>query len=139
MPSSRRVKLEICGSSYVLSTNDPEEYLQSLAAQLDKDMNEVMRESPNASVTSAAVITALAYMDQAAKNADGADNMRAQIQDYLEDAARARTTAEEAKREIERLRRELAFYEKNAKGAAKPAEEAPETDAIEGQMGLEEL
>ena len=110
-----KVKLQICGSSYVVSTNDSAEYLTGLAERLDEDMNQVMREMPNASVTAAAVITALGYLDEAQKNAQGADNMRAQLQDYLEDAAKAKLAAEEAKREAGRLRRELAAYEQKGK------------------------
>ena len=110
-----KVKLHVCGSSYVVSTNDSAEYLTGLAERLDEDMNVVMREMPNASVTAAAVITALGYLDEAQKNAQGADNMRAQLQDYLEDAAKAKLAAEEAKREAGRLRRELSAYEQKGK------------------------
>lgn len=137
MPT-RKVKLEIGGSSYVVSTNDSEEYILGLAERLDQDMNQMMMETPNASVTAAAVITALSYLDEAEKNASGADNMRAQIQDYLEDAAKARIAAEEARRESERLRREIEFLEKKAgKSGGKKAE--PEIVNIEGQIEIEEL
>ena len=36
-----------------------------------------------------------------------ADNLRAQIKDYLEDSARARMEVDVARREIERLNREI--------------------------------
>ncbi len=159
MPSNR-VKLEICGSSYVVSTTDTEEYLVGLAQRLDEDMRRMMMETPNASVTAAAVITALGYLDEAEKNAMGADNMRTQIQDYLEDAAKARLAAEEARREVERLRREVSYYEKregkppvrepvhekesllDLGEAGKEVDVAPNKDDvlhIEGQMGLDEF
>lgn len=160
MPS-QKVRLEICGSSYVVSTNDSEEYLLNLAERLDTDMKRVMQEAPNASVTSAAVISALGYLDEAAKSSFGADNMRAQIQDYLEDAAKAKMAAEEARREAERLRRELAHYQKKqpkeppkeakaapARPVAKPAkaeaagEELPPPEPVEqldGQIGLDDM
>ena len=35
------------------------------------------------------------------------ENLRTQIQDYLEDAARSRTDAEISKREVEKLNKEL--------------------------------
>lgn len=130
--SSKKVRLEICGSSYVVSTNDSEEYLLELAERLDEDMKKIMLEAPNASVTSAAVISALGYLDEASKSAFGADNMRAQIQDYLEDAAKAKMAAEEARREVERLRRELSHYEKKqTKAKAAPAKEAEPAKATE--------
>jgi cell division protein ZapA len=114
MPA-HKVKLEICGSSYVVSTNDSEEYLLGLAERLDRDMNQMMIDSPNASVAAAAVITALAYLDESEKSAFGADNMRAQIQGYLEDASKARLAAEDLKRENGRLRNELKSYENRAR------------------------
>lgn len=145
MPS-QKVKLEICGSSYVISTNDSAEYLLGLAEKLDADMNQVMIDTPNASVTAAAVITALGYLDEAEKNAFGADNMRAQIQDYLEDASKARLAAEEAKQEAERLRNELAWYENQAAAARQEAAQPksassaePEVQNLEGQLGIEDL
>lgn len=143
MPS-RKVRLEIGGSSYVVSTNDSEEYLLGLAERLDQDINKIMVETPNASVTAAAVITALGYLDEAEHNAFGADNMRAQLQDYLEDAAKSKLAAEESRREVERLRKELNKYEqKAAKAAAASAkEEKGKTEEFvhcEGQLGIEEL
>lgn len=118
--ASIRVRLEICGSSYVVSTTDSEDYMLKLAERLDHDMNEMMMNSPNASVTAAAVVTALAYLDDAEKSASSSDNMRGQIQGYLEDAAKARLAAEEARREVDRLRKELAFYE----GKSRPTRQA---------------
>ncbi len=138
MPS-QRVKLEICGASYLVSTNDSAEYLVGLAEKLDADMNQVMIDTPNASVAAAAVITALGYLDDAEKNAFGADNMRVQIQDYLEDAAKARMAAEEARVEVERLRNELAHYEGKGQKGQRVSAAASKADALADQMNLEDL
>ena len=62
MPANK-IKLEICGSSYVIATTDTEEYVLSLAEKLDADMNQMMVNNPTASVATAAVITALGYLD----------------------------------------------------------------------------
>ena len=112
MPANK-VKLEICGVSYVIATTDTEEYVMSLAEKLDKDMTQMLAGAPSASVTTAAVITALGYLDELKKSTIGADNMRAQIKDYLEDAAKAKLAAEESRREVERLRRKLEYAEEN--------------------------
>ena len=106
MPANK-VKLTVCGSSYVISTTDSEEYVQSLAARRGKDMNELMNQSPSASVAASAVVVALGYLDELQKNASSADNMRSQIKDYLEDAAKAKLAAEQARREVERLQKEV--------------------------------
>lgn len=149
MPS-QKVRLEICGSTYVVSTNDSAEYLLGLAEKLDEDMNEILAEAPNASVTSAAVITALGYLDQASKNASGADNMRAQLQSYLEDAAKAKQAAEEARREVELLRRQLEDARRTAVqptgtpaqkpllNVPEPAKETGKIAPLAGQMGIDD-
>lgn len=105
--AANKVRLSIAGSNYVLLTNDSEEYMQELAERLDKNINEAMAASESMSVTAAAILTALDYLDELKKNAASADNMRAQIKDYLEDAAQAKLAAESARREVERLRGEV--------------------------------
>ena len=112
MPANK-VKLEICGSTYVIATTDTEEYVTSLAEKLDNDMTQMLAGTPTASIATAAVITALGYLDELKKSTIGADNMRAQIKDYLEDAAKAKLAAEESRREVARLRRELTYLKEN--------------------------
>ena len=74
MPANK-IKLEICGSNYVIATTDTEEYVLSLAEKLDSDMTQMLASNPTASVTTAAVITALGYLDELKKSTSGADNM----------------------------------------------------------------
>ena len=132
MPSYK-VKLEICGASYTISTSDPIEYVQTLADRLNEDMQQIMQSSSNPSVVSSAIVTALGYLDDEAKTRQSADNMRVQIQDYLEDASKARLAAEEARREVERLRNELRYYEKLTKESA-PKQPEPEPAAEESPL-----
>ena len=113
MPTNK-VRLEICGCSYVISTTDSEEYTLSLAEKLDRSMGEILAQNPTASITAAAVLSALDYLDELEKSSATADNMRSQIRDYLEDAAKAKLEAEEAKRELARLRGELERLKGNA-------------------------
>lgn len=105
--SVTKVKLSICGSNYVVSTTDSEEYVQKLAERLDEDMSELMAQNASASVTASAIITALSYLDEISKNAFNAQTMREQMKEYLEDAAKARMAEEEARRELEKLQVEL--------------------------------
>ena len=106
MPANK-IRLEICGTTYVVSSTDTEPYVTELAERIDKNMNEILAGNPSASVTTAAVLCALEYLDEWQKSTMGAENMRAQIKDYLEDAARAKMAAEESRRELERVRKEL--------------------------------
>ena len=122
-----KVKLTIGGSSYIVSTTDSEEYVNQLAERLDNDMTEIMTQNPSASVAASAVISALSYLDELNKNASSTDNMRAQIKDYLEDAAKAKLEAENARRQMEKLTAELEAL-KAKQAAAAQAEAAAEAE-----------
>lgn len=111
MPTSK-VRLNICGSSYVVSTTENESYMQNLAGRLNLDMNELMASSKSVSITTAAVMTALNYRDELEKASGSADNMRRQIKDYLEDAASAKMAAEELRREVASQRKRIEELER---------------------------
>ena len=111
MPTSK-VRLNICGSSYVVSTTENESYMQNLAERLNLDMNELMASSKSVSITTAAVMTALNYRDELEKASGSADNMRRQIKDYLEDATSAKMAAEELRREVASQRKRIEELER---------------------------
>ena len=117
---SAKVRLTICGASYVVSTTESEDYMQNLAARLNMDMNEMMASSSTVSMTTAAVMTALGYRDELEKASGSADNMRRQIKDYLEDAASAKMAAEELRRENTLLRSRLQELERLLNGRSTP-------------------
>ena len=117
---SAKVRLTICGSSYVVNTTESEDYMLNLAARLNLDMSEMMNASNTVSVTTAAVMTALSYRDELEKASGSADNMRRQIKDYLEDAASAKMAAEELRRENALLRSRLQELERLLNGRVTP-------------------
>lgn len=102
-----RVSLKICGNSYTILTEDDPAYVEELGELIDKEMREISTESPSLSMTQCAVLAALDRADACRKATASADNLRAQIKDYLEDSARARMEVDVARREIERLNREM--------------------------------
>lgn len=107
MPSVNKVKLNICGSEYAITSDETEEYVRELAGQVDRDMRALLHADDRISTTMAAVLVAITNADSAKKAEDAADNLRAQMKGYLDDNARARQETENARREAERLRREL--------------------------------
>lgn len=110
-----KVKLNIAGMTYAINTADSEEHVLDLAAVLDADIRQIMETSPSASVAAAAVISALTYLDKLDKANRGADNMRAQIKQYLEEANRARSEAEKVTLEVEKLKVDIRYL-KNQRG-----------------------
>jgi len=112
----RRVALTICGVDYILLCTKDEEYMRSLGAQLHGDITRMLRENGRTSATQAAVLCALQAMDEAREARTTAENLRARIQDYLEDAAQMKKEAELSRHEAEQLQRENAEL-KRGKGS----------------------
>ena len=51
--ATSKVRLNICGSSYVVNTSESEDYMKNLADRLNLDMNELMASSNSVSITTA--------------------------------------------------------------------------------------
>ena len=84
MPSVSKVKLNICGSEYAITSDETEEYVRELAGQVDRDMRALLHADDRISTTMAAVLVAITNADSAKKAEDAADNLRAQMKGYLE-------------------------------------------------------
>ena len=107
MNANSRVRIEVCGAKYNISSSEPEEYVKELGVQLNAQITEMIAQNNSLSVTDALMLCLLSYMDQYRKAEENTDHMRSQLTGYLEDAAKYRIEADEAKREIERLRQQL--------------------------------
>lgn len=105
--AKNRVKLNICGTECTVSTDDTEAYVLNIGDEVEKFMKSMMERNSRVSITMAATITALTYCDDMRKALAAADNLRSQIKDYLEDSSRSRLEADEARREIERMKKEI--------------------------------
>lgn len=102
-----KVKITIAGENYNISTDDEPEYLLKLAEQTDEKIMELVQSNGRISVTQAAVLTCLEYADKYTKSEQTCENLRSQIQDYLEEAAKSRSEAEIARRENAHLTKQL--------------------------------
>lgn len=127
--SKNKIKLNICGVSCALVSEDSEEYMLSVGREVETAIEAVTRQNERASLTLAAMIAALNFCDSSHKALASADNLRSQIKDYLEDSTRARLEADEARREIEKMKKEIQTlrarlaekdkpYEQNASGTS---------------------
>ncbi|MEG0019729.1 MAG: cell division protein ZapA [Oscillospiraceae bacterium] len=113
--SLNKIKLNIAGANYTINSMDSEAHVMELAQTLDTDMRKILDQSPSASVTAAAVLCAMTYLDKVDRSSKGADNMRLQIKQYLEDANKARFEAEKVKVELEKLKVDIQYL-KNQRG-----------------------
>ena len=106
--TKNKVHVKIGGASYTIVTEDEAEYVEALADEISENMRAIINSNPSLSMTQAAVLVALDNADASKEKATAsADNLRAQIKDYLEDSARARMEVDVARREVERLNREI--------------------------------
>lgn len=102
-----KVKLVIGGAEYTLLTEDDVKYVSDLGREVDKALAKTMQDNPHISTTQASILLALDYADMYKKANVSADNLRAQIKDYLDDAANAKGKADWARHEAENAKREL--------------------------------
>ena len=106
MDSVQKVTLNICGTDYVITTDETPGYMQELGAQLDARIRNVMNSNERTSLVMATVITALMQADEAKKAAQSADNLRKQLKTFFDDNNRTRVESDNLRREIAQLRRE---------------------------------
>lgn len=106
METINKVTVTICGTDYVITTDESAGYMQELGAQLDARIRNVMNNNERTSLVMATVITALMQADEAKKAAQSADNLRKQLKTFFDDNNRTRVESESLRREIAQLRRE---------------------------------
>ena len=107
MTQKNKVQLKICGATYSIVTEDDPEYVESLGELIDSEMRNISDSNPSLSLIQCAILVALDQADNSRKSAAAADNLRAQIKDYIEDAARSKIEVDVERREIDRLNREI--------------------------------
>jgi cell division protein ZapA len=102
-----RYTVSIAGSDYTVMASESEEYVKRVAEYVDQKMQEVLK-AGNISVMMASVLTSVNICDECFKAKQNSENMRSQLKAYVADASRAKVELNEAHREIERLKTELA-------------------------------
>jgi len=99
------VSVEICDKEYKLTTEESEDYMRSLASEVNKMIEDIVYKNLRTSKSDATVLTCLILCDRNRKLIDDNDNMRKTISQYVD--------------EIQILHKKLASYErqKTPKGA----------------------
>lgn len=101
-----RVTISICDEDYTFVAEESAEYMQKVGAYVSEKMNEVLS-SAKVGRTDAAVLTAANITDELFKANAAAEQLRAQIKEYVDAAGRAQTEVSELKREVFRLQQKL--------------------------------
>ena len=104
MNNMNKVRIEVGGAKYSISTKEDPEYVQKLAFEVDEQLRALMDAGAGMSLNDALVLTCLNFIDLYQKSEENADHIRRQLTEYIEDAARTRIALDDAKRELERLK-----------------------------------
>ena len=99
---ANRVSITICGEDYTFVAEESASYMQKVGTYVGDKMAEVLN-SAKVGRTDAAVLTAANITDELFKAQAVAEQLRAQIKGYLDEANRAQAEVSELKREIFRL------------------------------------
>ena len=89
---TNRVKIEILGAEYTIATPEEEEYVGRLAREIDAQVSQLLDSDSKLSPNAALSLTALSYADSIYKS--------------------ARIELDDAKREMEKMRRQLELLTK---------------------------
>ncbi len=87
---ANKITLSIAGFNLIINTNEDENRVRKLNAILNEDLSQILQSNPSASVTNAALLCSLDYLDRYDKATQSANNLRTQIKDYLSDASNAK-------------------------------------------------
>ena len=103
---ANRVVISICGEEYTFVADESASYMQKVGNYVGEKMSEVLN-SAKVGRTDAAVLTAANIADELFKSQAVAEQLRAQIKGYLDEANKAQSEVSELKREIFRLQQRL--------------------------------
>lgn len=107
MSSKNKVEVKIHGKEYTVVGTEPDEYIQKVALYVDKKMNEITMMNERLSTSMVAVLTAINVADEFFKCKQDLDNLRLQLQQYIEDLKRANETIKEYEKENSSLKQEV--------------------------------
>lgn len=96
-----KVTVSIAGHDYTLVAVEDEGYVRRCAGLVDGQLREL--ENARLSQVDAAVLAAMNIADQFYREQDSGENLRRQLKEALEEAARIKLELSEAKREIFKL------------------------------------
>ncbi len=102
-----RVKLNICGTDYVVLSEESETYIKSIATEIDQKMSETLKDQTKKSLVMAATLAAMDYCDKLRKEKENNENAGNRVKEYLEMTAKSQIEKETLREENEILKEEL--------------------------------
>ena len=102
-----KIEVKINNIEYTLVTNEQEEYVQRVALLVNKKMSKLVEQNPQLSTAMAAVLTSVNLADDYLKSEEVLDNLRVEINKYMDEARTATKELDEKRLEVETLKEDL--------------------------------
>ena len=96
------VSVSICGMQYTFLSEENPSYMEKVAALVDVKMEEILS-GGRINQMDAAILTAVNLADEMIKQQGNAENLRAQLKGYLDEAGKAKAELSECRRELLKL------------------------------------
>lgn len=101
-----KVDITVKNQKYTIISDEPEENILALASELNAALDEIMA-SGKITLTQGLLLACLDFASDAKKQGALVEKYKAEIADYLDDAANAMTERDKYKRENEKLKEKL--------------------------------
>ena len=99
------VSVSICGMQYTFLSEENPSYMEKVAALVDVKMEEILS-GGRINQMDAAILTAVNLADEMIKQQGNAENLRAQLKGYLDEANKAKSELSECRRELVKLKQQ---------------------------------
>lgn len=107
MQAGNRVRIEVAGSWYVISTTEESSYVEELARELDEQLTKLLGKNDSLSINDALILCSLQFLLDKRQSERSADRLRQQFSGYMEEIKRAKDDTAAKQKENEELRREV--------------------------------
>ncbi len=107
MQAGNRVRIEVAGSWYVISTTEESSYVEELARELDEQLTKLLGKNDSLSINDALILCSLQFLLDKRQSERSADRLGQQFSGYMEEIKRAKDDTAAKQKENEELRREV--------------------------------
>ncbi|MBQ2830508.1 MAG: cell division protein ZapA [Oscillospiraceae bacterium] len=94
-----RVTVSICGEEYTFVAQEAPSYMEKVGSYVDEKMSEILT-AAKVGRTAAAVLSAVNIADELFKEREAAEELRAKIKEYADEAASAKNEVSDLKRQL---------------------------------------
>ncbi len=109
-------KVTVCirGKTYTLLSDQPAEYIQTIAQIVDRKFEDAFLEDDELSLFDASVLVSMEVIDENIRTDKNATTIRTQVKAYYEEAMRLRQELEETKKQLKKTQGELKAEQERA-------------------------